>query len=407
MYCVAWRVALMVGVTMLRSRLSQAFACLMLLSGVGLQTATAQYAQTNLVSDTPFLAKFLDPNLSNPTGMAFNAASPFWVANQGSNVATLYNGQGVPQSLVVSVPGGPTGTVFNASGNNTDFRISDGSNSAAALFLFATGNQIRGWNPGVGGPPSPSTKTEVGFTSPTAGAFYTGLTFAIAGSAGATLYATDFRNAKIDPINGSFTPANLGGNFADPNLPAGYAPFNIQTIAGKLFVSYAKQDSTGTMPVAGVGNGFIDVFNLDGTAGLMNGNVRLVSNGPLNEPWGMTLASSTFGQFAGDLLVGNHGDGTIDAFDPITGLLLGMLKDAQGNPIVNQDLWALAFRNAPGFDPDGLYFTSSPTNPFGFAGGLFGEIQPSPLPGALPLFATGLGALSLLGWRRKRTQSAA
>ena len=180
------------------------------------------------------------------------------------------------------------------------------------------------------------SQTEVGFTSPTPSALYTGL--AIASTPAPLLYATDFHNGKIDAISGSFTSATLAGNFTDPNLPTGYAPFNIQTLAGKLFVSYAMQGAGGTNPVAGAGNGFIDVFNLDGTL-----NARLISGGPLNEPWGMAIAPSTFGQFAGDLLVGNHGDGTIDAFDPITGLLLGMLKDAQGNPIVNEGLWALAF----------------------------------------------------------------
>ena len=175
------------------------------------------------------------------------------------------------------------------------------------------------------------------------------------------LYATDFHNGKIDVLNGSFALATLApGHFTDPNLPAGYTPFNIQNLGGKLFVTYAKQVATGMNPVPGVGNGFIDVFNLDGTPGLMNSNVRLVSNGPLNEPWGMAIASSTFGQFAGDLLVGNHGDGTIDAFDPSTGMLLGMLKDAQGNPIVNDNLWALGFRGqGSGFDADGLFFTAA------------------------------------------------
>ena len=162
--------------------------------------------------------------------------------------------------------------------------------------------------------------------------------------------------------------------------------------------------------MAGAGNGFIDVFNLDGA---LNALWDLSPAALLNEPWGMAIAPSTFGQFAGDLLVGNHGDGTIDAFDPITGLLLGMLKDAQGNPIVNEGLWALAFDSGvpgSGFDPNGLFFTSAPNEQINgqtFVAGLFGEISPSPtsatpLPAALPLFATGLGALGLLGWRRKR-----
>jgi uncharacterized protein (TIGR03118 family) len=153
------------------------------------------------------------------------------------------------------------------------------------------------------------------------------------------------------------------------------------------------------VPVPGVGAGFIDVFNLDGSF-----VKRLASNGSLNEPWGLALAPPNFGPFSGDLLVGNHGDGMINAFDPITGLFLGTLKDAQGNPIINPGLWALAFGNGASFDSNALLFTAG-TNGGGY--GLFGEILPTPLPGALPLFATGLGALGLLGWRRKRKNSAA
>jgi uncharacterized protein (TIGR03118 family) len=410
------------------SRLSSVLVCVALLSGASLRNAAAQYAQTNLASDSPSSANFLDPFLSNPTGMSFAPTSPIWIANQGSNTADLHQGDGlqVPlsvQSPVLNVTGSPTGTVFNpnAAGSNAAFFLTDGTRAAPGIFLFATtSGQIQGWNPSLGGnQPLNPNPTETGFTSPTPGALYTGLavgtTLNQANLPAPFLYTPDFHNGKIDVISGSFTSATLAGNFTDPNLPAGYAPFNIQTLAGKLFVSYAKQDTGGTSPVPGAGNGFIDVFNLDGTPGLANLNVRLISNGPLNEPWGMAIAPSTFGQFAGDLLVGNHGDGTIDAFDPITGLLLGMLRDAQGNPIVNPGLWALAFHPAAsnlGFDPNELFFTSAPINPdFGTVDGLFGEISPSPasatpLPAALPLFATGLGALGFLGWRKKKKATA-
>jgi len=402
------------------SRLFSGLACVALLSGACLQSATAQYAQTNLTSNLPGLANNLDPFLVNPTGLAFSPTSPIWVANQGSDTATLYSGQGISQPnptnpLVVSVTG-PTGAVFNPNSSLSDpaFLINDGTRSAPSLFLFATTNgQIQGWNPSVGPqtPPLGGTQTETGFSSPTPGALYTGLAVATtlnqANLPAPFLYATDFHNGKIDVIGASFAPATLAGNFTDPNLPAGYAPFNIQTLDGKLFVSYAKQDAGGTNPVPGAGNGFIDVFNLNGTPGLANSNVRLISNGPLNEPWGMAVAPSTFGQFAGDLLVGNHGDGTIDAFDPITGMFLGILKDGQGNPLVNAALWALVFDpGAPGSsDPNALFFSSGPNGPFGVAG-LFGEISPSPtpLPAALPLFATGLSVLGLLGWRRNRRE---
>ena len=409
-------------------RLFGALALVVLFSGATLQSARAQYAQTNLASSIPGLANFLDPQLVNPTGMAFTLTSPIWIANQDAGSASLHqgNGNGVLGLPFITVTGSPTGAVSNpnsSSGNNPAFFVTDGTHTAPSIFLFATtSGQIQGWSPSVGPqPPNFNQGTETGFTSPTAGAMYTGLAVATslnqANLPAPLLYATDFHNATINAINGSFTSATLPGNFTDPNLPAGYAPFNIANLNGKLFVSYAQQNTGATSEVPGVGNGLIDVFNLDGT---LNG--RLVSNGGLlNEPWGMAIAPSTFGQFAGDLLVGNHGDGTIDAFDPITGTLLGELKDAQGNPIINVNLWALAFDSgAPGsgFDPNGLFFTSTPTDIIDFNGqifdetaGLFGELSPTtasatPLPAALPLFGSGLGAMGLLGWRRKRKAQA-
>jgi uncharacterized protein (TIGR03118 family) len=395
------------GATMMRvlfcSHSFRALVCAILLCGAGLQHATAQYAQTNLSSDIPGLATFNDPNLADPRGLSFNASSPFWIANQISGNADLHNGNGsqapaIP--LIVTVPGGPTGSVFNQN---------FGSAFNGDLFLFSTLNgQIAGWRPALG------TTAET-LVLPSTANVYTGLAIANIPTGPLTAntyaYAANFRSGTIDVFKGSPVTPSLPGNFTDPNLPAGYAPFNIQTLGGKLFVTYAQQDATKSVPVPGAGFGFIDVFNLDGTGGLALGNTRLVSNGPLNEPWGMAIAPSTFGQFAGDLLVGNHGDGTIDAFDPITGMLLGMLRDAQGNPIVNERLWALAFRaQGSGFDADGLFFTSAPTVPdFNTVGGLFGEIQPlpeTPLPAALPLFASGIGVLGLLGWRKKRKQAA-
>jgi uncharacterized protein (TIGR03118 family) len=389
------------GATMMRvlsSHLFRALACAILLCGAGLQRATAQYAQTNLSSDIPGLANFNDPNLADPRGISFAPTSPFWIANQIPGNVDLHLGNGSQLALIVSVPGGPAGTVFNPGAVSGAFNRD--------LFLFSTlSGQIAGWRGALG-----TTAETLVNSGPLA--VYTGLAIANIPTGFPTAdtyaYAANFRSGTIDVFKGSPGIPDLTGHFTDPNLPAGYAPFNIQTLNGKLFVSYAKQDATGTNPVQGAGNGFIDVFNLDGTPGLGLGNFRLVSHDPLNEPWGMAIAPLTFGQFAGDLLVGNHGDGTIDAFDPITGLLLGMLRDAQGNPIVNERLWALAA--GFGFDSDGLFFSAALTVPdFNTVGGLFGEIRPTaptPLPAALPLFATGLGALGLLGWRRKKKAAA-
>ena len=380
------------------------------------------FEQTNLVSDLPGLAANQDPNLVNPWGMANNAGSPFWISDQGANVATLYNGAGVPQPpggqpLVVSTPLGPTGVVANPDILGGAFPLINAPTSPPAVFIFATlSGQIAGWNPGVGntlGPNGVSTATQTRFTAPN-NAAYTGLATAqLPAGIGAFLYAADFRNGKIDILNSNFTkvttiPGGTSQPFRDATLPQGYAPYNIQTLNGKLYVTYAKVDATGKAS-AGPGQGFVDVFNLDGSPGLPNGLVRLVSRGNLNAPWGVAIAPASFGEFAGALLVGNNGDGTINAFDPTTGAFLGMLLDPLGNPITNAGLWALRIgTGASGFDPNALYFDAGIN---GEVDGLFGEIQvaPSSVPG--PVAGAGLPGLiiasgGLLGWWRRRRQIA-
>ena len=363
-----------------------------LVLGLGPQSAIAQYSQTNLVSDGFVPAAHTDPNLITPWGMSFAPTSPTWVANEGTGLAELFAAGGTQQALIVTIPGvpgqpgTPTGTVFNTAPSS--FVL---SNNSSATFLFSTLNgQIAGWNGAAG--------TTASIQATTVGASYTGLAIS---SGNPFLYAPNFAQGRIDVFGGSFNPVSIPGGFTDPNLPAGFSPFNIQTLNSQLFVTYAPQN--GGQPVAGAGNGIIDIFNVNGAF-----IQRLVTGGVLNDPWGLALAPSNFGAFSGDLLVGNHGDGSIFAFDPITGLLIGQLKDAQGNPIINPDLWALAFGNgAPGrFDTNALIFTAGLDNN---AHGLLGEIQATttPLPAALPLFATGLGGLGLLGWRRKRKAQAA
>jgi uncharacterized protein (TIGR03118 family) len=354
-------------------------------------SASAQFTQTNLTSDIPGQANNTDPNLVNPWGMSFSATSPTWISDERAGKATLYNGAGVPQALVVTIPGvggnagTPTGTVFNSAAG--------AFNGDVFLFSTLTG-QIAGWRGALG------TTAEI-LSSSSANAVFTGLAIgSVSGNVYA--YATDFRNGTIDPIKGLATAPALPGNFTDPNAPAGFSTFNVQNLGGQLFVTFAKQDPTTFSPIAGVGNGLIDIFDLSG-----NFLKRLVTGGQLNDPWGLALAPSNFGPFGGDLLVGNHGDGTIDAFDPITGLLIGELKDAQGNPIINLGLWALAFGNGAAVPADALLFTAGIN---GGANGLFGEIQAgaaTPLPAALPLFSTGLGALGLLTWHRKRKRALA
>ena len=347
--------------------------------------AQAQYAQTNLVSNIPGRAAFTDPDLQNPWGVSFGNTSPYWISDNGTGLSTLYNGLGVKSALVVSIPlptGGlsaPTGQVFN---NASAFQLSNGSN---ASFLFATEQgTIAGWNGAAG-----STALTMIDNSNTSS--YKGL--AIAGSgASARLYAANFRTGTVDVWDGSFNP--IAGGFMDPLLPSGYAPFNVQNVGGNIVVTYAVVDPGSGDDVAGPGNGIVDVYDT-------NGNLvrRLSSGGALNSPWGLALAPSGFGPFGNALLVGNFGDGTINAYDFFTGAMLGTLTDGTGSPIVNDGLWALAFGNhSATSDPNSLYITAGLNDE---ADGLFARISVTPEPGSLVLMATGLLGVVLVGTKRR------
>jgi uncharacterized protein (TIGR03118 family) len=346
--------------------------------------ADSVYQQTNLTSDIPGNANNLDPNLKNAWGISFSNTSPFWISNQVTGVATLYNGAGVPNSLVVTIPpaagtgdGSPTGTVFNGT---TDFKLTPATNSAAA-FLFDTLNgNISGWNPAVN-----PTNAVNEVTTP--GAVYTGLALANNGVQN-QLYAVDNAagagHSTINVFGPTFAAASSAG-FVDPNLPAGFTPYNIQLINGKLFVTYEGTGATG----------LIDVYDTNG-----NFLQRFSSDSHLAQPWGMALAPSTFGQFGGDLLVGNKANGEINAFDPTTGAFLGTLLNSSGQPIDNPGLWGLAFRSASsGFDPNTLFFTAGIGQVGGniYTHGLFGAITLVPEPSSAILL--GIGMILVCGVR--------
>ena len=351
------------------------------------------FAQTNLVSDIPGLAATTDPNLVNPWGVSFSPTSPFWVSDNGTGLATLYNGAGVKQPLEVSIPdiGGtsaPTGQVFNP----------DPGNFGGSHFIFATeGGTIASWS---GGTTAVLTVDNSG-----AGAVYKGLAIGTSGG-NSYLYATDFHNGAINVFDRNFIKVALGGSFTDPSLPAGYAPFNIQNIGGQLYVTYAVQDAAKHDDVSGAGNGIVDVFDTNG-----NFIQRLISGSSLNSPWGMAIAPSGFGSFGGDLLVGNFGDGTINAFDPSTGSLLGQLDGSNGMPLINLGLWDLTFGNGgSGGNTSDLYFTAGIPGPDNVEDhGLFGSIAPTPAPTPEPgtLTLIGSGLLGLIAYRRRRTDSTA
>ncbi len=336
------------------------------------------YRQINLVSDQLGVANLQDTNLVNAWGMAASPGtdqapgSPTWVADNGSDLATLYqNGTATSVSkrgLEVSITGqAPTGQVFNT--DPSSFVVHDAAgNSGSAVFLFDTENgTIDGWNPAVGvtGTP-PSTVTEVARDNG-ANAVYKGLAIAKASDGKTYLYAANFRSGRVEAYDSTFTPAELpGGLFVDHRLPAGYAPFGIEEIAGKLYVTYAKQDEGLEDDVAGQGNGFVDVFTNDGAFVR-----RLVTRGALNSPWGLALAPAGFGQFSGALLVGNFGNGHINAYNPNTGAHLGQLRRPNGHAIVIDGLWDLLFGNGNAAKTDELMFSAGPDEE---SHGLFGKI---------------------------------
>jgi uncharacterized protein (TIGR03118 family) len=325
------------------------------------------YHQTNLVSDLPGLAQLTDPDLVNPWGLAAGPTTPMWVADNGTDKATIYpgfvNGSPIQKApLVVSIPGGaPTGQVFNGT---PGFVVRSGDASGPALFLFdSEAGLVTGWNPGVP-PPPPSTQAQVGASVPDA--IYKGLAIATT-SAGTFLYGADFHHARIDVFDQGFDRVRLPGRFQDHKLPRGYAPFNVQELGGRLYVAYAKQDADREDEVAGPGRGFVDVYSTSGH--LLH---RLIRRGQLNAPWGLVLAPAGFGRFSGDLLVGNFGDGRINAYDPRTGAFRGRLRHEDGSPIAIEGLWALRFGNGVTGTPTTLLFTAGIDDE---AHGLFGAIQ--------------------------------
>jgi uncharacterized protein (TIGR03118 family) len=366
------------------------------------------FLRVDLVADTPLLnAKNLDPELVNPWGLATSGSSPFWVANNASGTSTLYNTQGTKQSLRVSIPtpgaplgtgGTPTGVVFNINeGSTGGFKLSGFTKSgtpttASAVFLFATEDgTIIGWGPGVN--PSGFDPFNAGtygiiavdnsgdnFSNPSnpSGAVYKGLAIAkvdnpiITNGGGFLLYVTNFRAGKVEVYDNQFKPATIpSGAFTDPSLPSFYAPFNIVEIGGKLVVTYAAQDAKRHDDVAGQSHGFVNMFNLDGS-----GLQRLAQHGQLNSPWGVAVAPAAFGDFSGALLIGNFGNGHINAFDPGTGTFLGKVRNPHGQTLVIDGLWSLRVGNgASGGDIDKVYFTAGPN---GETHGLFGVLCSAP-----------------------------
>jgi len=340
-------------------RLAAGLACGAL--GLAAPVWAAHYEQTNLVSDVPGVAPVTDAGLVNAWGLARSATSPWWVADNGSSLSTLYNGAGTKLSLVVSIPSGaPTGIVFNGT---TDFQIATGQ---PARFLFVTEEGgLAGWNPAV------NLGATVLMVNNAGRANYKGL--ALAQSNGANyLYAANFSAGTIDVFDKVFAPAALPPMaFRDRHVPRGFAPFNVQAIGDKVYVAYARQDAQKEDEVEGRGLGFVSVFAPDGKW------LMRLRRGPwMNAPWGIALAPANFGRFSGKLLVGQFGSGRIAAFDPHTGNFLGLVRGAHGKPIEIDGLWGLAFGNDGSAGPSTtLYFAAGPDDE---THGLFGTLTPAP-----------------------------
>jgi uncharacterized protein (TIGR03118 family) len=310
----------------MRAEFSLAMGLLLLastaLAGEGAGKAP-KFKVTNLVSNQSGKAKVTDPNLVNPWGLSQGPGTdPIWVADNGTGLSTVYDqGTGINTNIVVTIPdGSPTGTVYVPAG--TGFEISQNGKNGDAEFLFdSDSGVISGWNGSVN-----PNEAVVAYTSSTSN--YTGLAL---DPSSELLFATDFANNAVDVFNNSF---QLQYTFTDSSLPKGFAPFNAAIINGEVYVAFAQGGGAGKHPKGG--SGYVDVFDENGTL-----EQQLIANGALDAPWGLAIAPSTWGSFAGSLLVGNLDNGKINAYDLSTGKLLGTLADKKGKPIVIQDLWAL------------------------------------------------------------------
>jgi uncharacterized protein (TIGR03118 family) len=320
------------------------------------------------------LAQFTDPQLVNAWGTGASATSPVWIGANGAGVAVLYSGAGVKQSLVVSIPG--DGSVTGVSFSN----LAGSFNGDTFLFDNEDGT-VSGWRAALG---TTAETLQLGSTANV----YKGLTDATIGGV-EYAYLANFRTGNVDVLKGNSGAPDLTGKFTDPNLPAGYAPFDVQNLNGVLYVTYAVQDSAKHDDVPGAGNGIVDAFDLQG-----NLIRRLVTNGALDSPWGLALAPAGFGDVGGDLLVGNFRNGMINAYNATTGAFVETLTYPNGSPVTIDGLWALRFGiGGTASTQNTLFFTAGPDDEMH---GLFGELnQVTPEPATWGVVGISLLALVL------------
>lgn len=357
-----------------------AFALCATLASLAVSAEAASFDPVSLVTDdqTVHAAKVADPSLVNAWGLSYSPTSPFWISANGSGQADLYSVNPTTQAttkvgLTVAIPGAGsvTGQVFNS--NPAAFH------GDAFLFVSEDGT-VSGWRGALGSTAetlAPGSDANV----------YKGSAFGtVAGNS--YLYGANFRNDSIDVFSGTATAPSLTGSFVDPLAPGGYAPFNIQNLGGSLYVTYAKQDAAKHDEIDGTGMGFVDRFDLQGK--LLG---RIATGGTLDAPWGLAFAPSSFGTLAGALLVGNFGDGRINAFDASSNAFLGQILGADGQPLAIDGLWAIAPGNGGSAGSAGLlYFTAGPD---GESHGLLGVLNPVPEPSTYVLLFAGLAAMTL------------
>lgn len=369
-------------------RVATALALSLILVAVLAFSAPARaqnYHRLNLQSDIPGVAVRADSNLVNPWGMTFSSGGPIWINDNGTGVAEVFFGSGVPfpqpTPLIVTIPppagsagpSAPTGIVFNANGG---FNVTENGNSGSSVFIFDTEDgTISGWAPNVdflNAVKAVDNSVPPGVDGSAFGAVYKGLDIGQVNSA-SFIYLTNFRDGVVEIYDSNFSFKKF---FTDPHIVKdasnpGFAPFNIANINGQLYVTFAMQNSSRHDDVAGAGSGFVDIFDLNG-----NFIKQLTTGGALNSPWGVALAPSNFGQFSGALLVGNFGDGRINAFDSTSGASLGQLHDVIGQPMTISKLWAIVFgTGGAGGKTDSLFFTAGIADE---THGLFGLIRVAP-----------------------------
>jgi uncharacterized protein (TIGR03118 family) len=360
---------------------STTFVAGFLPTGSASASDTNSFVQTNLVaSNAKFGAKLVDHDLTNAWGLAAEPGGPIWVSDNNSGNASVYSGDvkgsAVSLDLTVPIPGGnPTGQVYNGTGA---FPVG-GSTGPSSIFIVDSDSigttqspgEIAAWDGGSSFVVEDSPTGGPGGTTPT-GAVFKGLAISAAPTAGPELFAADVANATVDVFNKDFAPVSTPSEFVDPSIPAGYTPFNVQALGNDIYVSYGEQNASKTDVVPGPGLGYVDVYSPDGV--LLKHLISGGTGSPLNEPWGLAIAPKGFGPFAGDLLVGNLGNGQINVFDPSSGAFLGTLDGTNGAPIVIPGLWGLQVGNSAFGGGKAVIFSSGPK---AYAKGLLGILKHS------------------------------